>query len=109
MAQMGIRIGLMVPANNTTMEHELPAWLPAGSSCRRIGIPRGKGMLTLENLPAYIGQAMTLARNFTDDGLDLVAYGCTAADFSQVRRAMPKLRRSLPPSRASRLSPLQAQ
>lgn len=81
MAQTPLRIGLMVPVNNTTMERELPAWLPAGSTCRRVGIPRGKGMLTLENLPAYIGHAMTLARDFTDDGLDLVAYGCTAAGF----------------------------
>jgi maleate cis-trans isomerase len=71
----------MVPINNTTMERELPAWLPAGSSCRRIGIPRGKGMLTVDTLPDYIARAMKLARDFADDGLDLVAYGCTAAGF----------------------------
>jgi maleate cis-trans isomerase len=81
MTQTALRIGLMVPVNNTTMERELPAWLPAGSTCRRIGIPRGKGMLTTETLPEYIGQAMTLARTFAGDGLDLVVYGCTAAGF----------------------------
>jgi maleate cis-trans isomerase len=71
----------MVPSNNTTMERELPAWLPDGSACRRIGIPRGKGMLTAATLPAYISQAMALARDFADGSLDLVAYGCTAAGF----------------------------
>jgi maleate cis-trans isomerase len=76
-----LRVGLMVPINNTTMERELPAWLPAGSTCRRAGIPRGKGMLTAETLPGYIGEAMRLARDFADESLDLVAYGCTAAGF----------------------------
>ena len=46
-----LSVGLMVPINNTTMEPELLAWLPEGSSCRRIGIPRGKAMLTPETLP----------------------------------------------------------
>jgi len=32
--------GLLVPINNTTMEPELLAWLPEGSTCRRLGIPR---------------------------------------------------------------------
>ena len=63
----------MVPVNNTTMEREVPAWLPAGSTCRRIGIPRGKGMLTTETLPAYIGEAMALARTFAGDTVHLVA------------------------------------
>ena len=71
----------MVPANNTTMEAELLAWLPAGSTCRTLRIPRGKGLLTVEDLSAYVGQAMTLAQGFADDGIDHVAYGCTAAGF----------------------------
>ena len=77
----GLRIGLMVPANNTTMESELLAWLPAGSTCRTLRIPRGKGTLTPKDLPAYIGQAMKMATAFADDGIDLVVYGCTAAGF----------------------------
>jgi maleate cis-trans isomerase len=71
----------MVPINNTTMQPELLAWLPEGSSCRRIGIPRGKGMLTPETLPAYLTQATALAKEFADDDIDLVVYGCTAAGF----------------------------
>jgi maleate cis-trans isomerase len=81
MEDHALSIGLMVPANNTTMEHELLAWLPEGSSCRRIGIPRGKGMLTPESLPAYLAQATALAKALADDEIDLVVYGCTAAGF----------------------------
>jgi maleate cis-trans isomerase len=81
MEDHALSIGLMVPANNTTMEHELLAWLPEGSSCRRIGIPRGKGMLTPASLPEYLAQATALARQLADDEIDLVVYGCTAAGF----------------------------
>ena len=35
-----LRVGLMVPINNTTMERELLAWLPAGSRCTTLRIPR---------------------------------------------------------------------
>ena len=76
-----LHVGLMVPANNTTMERELPAWLPAGSTCKRLGIPRGKGLLTSETLPEYRANALTLARQFADPAIDVVAYGCTAAGF----------------------------
>jgi maleate cis-trans isomerase len=69
----------MVPANNTTMQPELLAWLPEGSSCRRIGIPRGKEMLSPATLPAYLAQSKALASEFADDDIDLVVYGCTAA------------------------------
>lgn len=81
MRQTGLRIGLMVPINNTTMEPELLVWLPAGSACRTLRIPRGKGTLTPQDLPAYIDQALEMAAAFADDGIDLVVYGCTAAGF----------------------------
>ena len=48
-----IKVGLMVPANNTTMEIELAAWLPAGSAVTTVKIPRGPGLLTKDTLPAY--------------------------------------------------------
>lgn len=76
-----LTIGLMVPANNTTMEPELLAWLPEGSSCRTKRIPRGKGMLTPADLPEYLAQAIVLAKAFADRDIDLVVYGCTAAGF----------------------------
>jgi maleate cis-trans isomerase len=77
-----LRVGLMVPANNTTMEVELAAWLPAGSTITTVKIPRGQGLLTKETIPAYRDSAIALARqHFADSGLDLIAYGCTAAGF----------------------------
>ncbi len=77
-----LKIGLMVPANNTTMEVELPAWLPVGSTVTTVKIPRGPGMLTKEVIPAYRDSAIALARqHFADGDFDLIAYGCTAAGF----------------------------
>jgi maleate cis-trans isomerase len=74
-----MKIGLMVPANNTTMEDELLAWLPTGASCRTLRIPRQQGLLTVADIPAYVGQAESLARAFAKDPVDVVIYGCTAA------------------------------
>ena len=76
-----LRIGLMVPTNNTTMEGELLKWLPQGSSCRTLKIPRGAGLLTRETVPAYKAKALELAREFAKGDLDAVVYGCTAAGF----------------------------
>src|SRR5260370_38649514 len=77
-----LKVGLMVPANNTTMEVELPVWLPAGSTLTTVKIPRGPGMLTKETIPAYRDSAIALAQqHFSNDGFDLIAYGCTAAGF----------------------------
>jgi maleate cis-trans isomerase len=77
-----VRVGLMVPANNTTMEGELAAWLPAGSTVTRVGIPRGAGLLTRETMPAYRDAAIALAaQHFSPATHDLLAYGCTAAGF----------------------------
>ena len=77
-----IRAGLMVPANNTTMEGELLAWLPAESTVTTVKIPRGPGLLTAETIPAYRDSAIALAREHFGKGeVDLIAYGCTAAGF----------------------------
>ena len=75
------RVGLMVPINNTTFEPELLKWLPARSSCMTLRIPRGRGLLTPESLPAYMESALALAEQFADSEVDIVAYGCTAAGF----------------------------
>jgi maleate isomerase len=77
-----LRVGLMVPINNTTMAVELAAWLPKGSRVTTVKIPRGPGLLTPQTLPAYRDSAIALARqHFSRDGFDLIAYGCTAAGF----------------------------
>lgn len=74
-----LRIGLMVPANNTTMEAELLAWLPQGAVCTTLRIPRQQGLLTEGDIPAYVEKAESLAGCFAKEPVDLVVYGCTAA------------------------------
>ena len=78
---MPLKLGLLVPANNTTMERELLCWMPQGSTCRTIKIPRGEGLLTRETVPAYKAQGVSAAASFRDDDVDAVVYGCTAAGF----------------------------
>jgi maleate isomerase len=70
----------MVPANNTTMERELLAWLP-GSSCVTLRIGRGKGLLTRDSLGDYNAGALELAASFAAHDIDVVVFGCTAAGF----------------------------
>lgn len=79
---MAIRVGLMVPASNTTMEGEMLAQLPAGSTLTRIGIPRIEAPLTRETMPAYRDSVVALAAQvFAADRHDLLVYGCTSAGF----------------------------
>jgi maleate cis-trans isomerase len=78
--ESAMKVGLMVPA--TTMERELAAWLPAGSTVTTVKIPRGEGMLTRGTIPAYRDRAIALAReHFSHGEVELLAYGCTAAGF----------------------------
>lgn len=76
-----LKVGLMVPTNNTTMEPELLGWLPAGSTCHTLKIPRGPGLMTPETVPAYKQTAIELSAQFRALGIDVLAYGCTAAGF----------------------------
>ncbi len=91
-----VKVGLMVPINNTTMESEVLAWLPAGSTCTTVRIPRGEGLLTPETLPAYKKQALSLAVQFAGRGdIDVLVYGCTAAGFISGPAADAELEREL--------------
>lgn len=90
-----LKVGLMVPINNTTFEREVLAWLPAGSTCATQRIPRGEGLLTPDTLPAYKAQALSLAARFADARIDVVAYGCTAAGFISGPAADAQLGREL--------------
>jgi arylmalonate decarboxylase len=75
------RIALMVPINNTTMATELLGWLPEGTDCQTLKIPRGQGLLTRETIPAYKAQALALAQTLVGQPIQALAYGCTAASF----------------------------
>ena len=81
MSTMALKVGLMVPANNTTMASELPAWLPGGASCHTLRIPRGEGLLGPAEIPAYVARALELAKSYAPERTDIVVYGCTAAGF----------------------------
>jgi arylmalonate decarboxylase len=72
---------LVVPENNTTMHQELLAWLPTGSTCHVIRVPRGKGLLTKETLPLYKASTLDVCQAGNDLNSQIVAYGCTAAGF----------------------------
>lgn len=88
-----LRIGLMVPSNNTTMERELLAWLPAGSTVTTVKISRGPGLLTQETIPAYRDNAISLARQHFGKGqFDLIAYGCTAVRLPALSWVHPATR-----------------
>lgn len=76
-----LHVALMVPVNNTTMERELLAWLPANTQVTTLRIPRGNGLLTRETIPAYKKQAIELAASLAGLPIDILAYGCTAASF----------------------------
>ena len=90
-----IRLGLMVPINNTTMQGEMLAWMPAGSTCRTLKIPRGEGMLTTDSVPAYAASAVSLAKDFNEGECDVIAYGCTAAGFLSGPAADAKLAKDI--------------
>ena len=75
-----LQAGLIVPRQNTVLQRELLGWLPLGSTCTTKTIPPGKDLLTHAGIPAFQEASLTLARAFPA-GLDVVAYGCTAAGF----------------------------
>jgi maleate cis-trans isomerase len=76
-----LNVMLVVPENNSTMHHELLAWLPEGSSCEVVRVPRGKGLLTKETISSYKESTLDVCRLSTKEHFDIVAYGCTAAGF----------------------------
>jgi maleate cis-trans isomerase len=75
-----IRVGLMVPASNTTMAGEMPGWLPPGSSVTRLGIALDTP--GREDMERYRDAVVALAEaTFSPDSHDVLAFGCTAAGF----------------------------
>jgi maleate cis-trans isomerase len=81
MAQRNIRAILVVPANNTTMEAEIPRYCPEITELEVARIPRPHRPLDVPDLPAYRKSTLDVVAPLAKQHTDLVIYGCTAAGF----------------------------
>lgn len=77
----GPRMGLLVPMSNTTMEAELAAWLPEGTTIDTLRIERTVAFSSPATLSEEMERARVLAASLAGKSLDLVIYGCTATGF----------------------------
>ena len=76
-----IKVLILVPENNTTMEPEISALCPALAPIQVARVKRPPRTLLLEDLPAYAEATVDAIKPFAAEPLDLVIYGCTAAGF----------------------------
>src|ERR1700692_180688 len=76
-----IKVLIVVPENNTTMEPEISALCPALAPISVARLRRRARALLLEALPAYTEATLDAIEPFAAEPLDLVIYGCTAAGF----------------------------
>jgi maleate cis-trans isomerase len=76
-----IRVMVVLPENNTTIEPEISALCPALEPLAVARVKRPPRTLLLEDLPAYAEATLDAIAPFTSEPWDLVIYGCTAAGF----------------------------
>jgi maleate cis-trans isomerase len=85
-----IRVMIVLPENNTTIEPEISALCPALAPLAVARVKRPPRTLLLDDLPAYTEATLEAIAPFSNEaanGLfkkepwDLVIYGCTAAGF----------------------------
>lgn len=72
-------IGVIVPANNTTMEPEVAKAAGYQAVVTPARVTRGPGLLTAADLGPYKKNAWKAAEALADTHPDVVLYGCTAA------------------------------
>jgi maleate isomerase len=79
MEKVGKRIGLLLPASNSTMEKELARYLPSGVSLHvnRMHV----GEVNPEELLAMSKMAPDTAKLLAECKPDLLLYGCTSGSF----------------------------
>jgi maleate cis-trans isomerase len=76
-----IKIGLIVPKPNQTMQPELTAWFPKGSSVDVKRIPGlGRGHMGPADIPEYSASVVALSTEIAPE-IDRVVYGCTSGAF----------------------------
>src|SRR5258706_1878159 len=76
-----IKVLIVVPENNTTMEPEISALCPALAPIQVARVKRPARTLLLEDLPAYAEATLDAIEPFAAEPLDLVIYGFNAAGF----------------------------
>src|SRR4030081_2305670 len=76
-----IKVLIVVPENNTTMQPEISALCPALAPIQVARVRRPARTLLLEDLPTYTEATLDAVEPFAAEPLDLVIYGCTAAGF----------------------------
>jgi len=76
-----IRVMVVLPENNTTIEPEISALCPVLAPLAVARVKRPPRTLQLEDLPAYAEATFAAIAPFTSEPWDLVIYGCTAAGF----------------------------
>lgn len=81
MTDRKIRVILVVPANNTTMEKEILAYCPEITQLDVARIPRPHRPLAVADLPGYRERTLATVAPLAKGGADLIIYGCTAAGF----------------------------
>ena len=76
-----IRVMIVLPENNTTIEPEISALCPALAPLAIARVQRPPRTLLSEDLPAYADATLEAIAPFANEPWDLVIYGCTAAGF----------------------------
>ncbi len=82
MNKQPLRVMLVVPDSNTTMEREVRALWPEVTDIHWVGVPRPIRPLVVDDLPEYGANAVKAAREAgAQHTVDLVIFGCTTAGF----------------------------
>src|ERR1700760_2741977 len=76
-----IRVMIVLPENNTTIEPEIAALCPALAPLAVARVKRPPRTLLLEDLPAYAEATLDAIAPFTGQPWELAIYGCAGAGF----------------------------
>ena len=76
-----LKVVLVVPASNTTMEAELRGYWPEVAEIYRVGVPRPARPMVAQELPEYRANTLRMVAPLSARKPDIVLYGCTTAGF----------------------------
>jgi maleate isomerase len=81
MISRAVRVILIVPANNTTMEPEIRSYCSQIDELLVARVPRPPRPLQVTDLPEYRKSTLETVAPLVVGGVDLLIYGCTSAGF----------------------------